>query len=207
MITMLLPSKNRPDKAKEALSCFYENRTCSEILLVLNEGEDYGLDVPTIHVNASSMCEAVNLAAKEVKTPLIGFIGDDHYIRTKGFDLIFSQELVPGNGVNIVYGNDLLQGERLATHCVMRKKVIDKLGYMAIPGLKHLYMDNFWMELGAKYVPEVIVEHMHYTNGKSERDDDYLRVNSQEIVEHDRRVFEDWKQSQKHEDLKKIGKY
>lgn len=201
MITMLLPSKGRPDKAKQAIDRFNECRTTAKILLVLNDGEDYNLDVPTIHVPASSMCDAVNIAAKTVDTEFIGFIGDDHHVRTPGFDEIFEHELEDSR---IVYGNDLLMGEKLATHCVMKTEVVKRLGYMAIPGLIHLFMDNFWMELGAKYVPEVIIEHMHYSVGKSSEDERYKAVNSTDVFGHDKRIFENWKQNQKTKDLEKL---
>jgi len=202
MITMLLPSKGRPDKAKQAIDCFNTCKTNAQILLVLNEGEKYSLDVPTIHVPANNMCEAVNMAAKQVNTEFIGFIGDDHNVRTKGFDEIFEKELEQSN---IVYGDDLLQRHRLATHCVMKTEIVKRLGYMAIPGLKHLFMDNFWMELGAKFVPEVVIEHMHYLNGKSEHDDRYKEVNSDVIFSHDKKVFEQWKLAQKQLDMEKIN--
>jgi len=201
MITLLLPSKGRPDKASEAIECFNKCRTTAQILLVLNDGEDYNLDVPTIHVPAQSMCEAVNIAARSVETDFIGFIGDDHHIRTPGFDEIFERELEDSR---IVYGNDLLMKEKLATHCAMKTEVVKRLGYMAIPGLTHLFMDNFWMELGAKYVPEVIVEHMHYSVGKSKNDDRYKAVNSNTIFNHDKRIFDDWKKTQKRTDLDKL---
>lgn len=202
MITLLLPSKGRPEKAKVAIDHFNNCKTTAKILLVLNEGEDYGLDVDTIHVPATSMCEAVNLASQTITTPYIGFIGDDHLIRTWSFDSIFEHKLE--EGARIVYGKDLLMGEKLATHAVMKTELVKKLGYMAIPGLKHLFMDNFWMELGASYVPDVIIEHMHPEAGKSVRDERYLAVNSMDIYEHDKQVFENWKQTQKYADLEKI---
>jgi len=203
MITLLLPSKGRPEKAKEAIDCFNRCKTdYSQLILVLNEGDEYNLDVPTIHVPANNMCEAVNLASKYVETENIGFIGDDHHIRTKGFDKILEEKLEENL---IVYADDLLQREKLATQCVMRTNVVRTLGYMAIPGLKHLYMDNFWMELGAQFVPEVVIEHMHYLNGKSQHDERYKEVNSDAIHSNDKNVFENWKRTQKINDLRKLN--
>lgn len=197
-----MPSKGRPDKAQEAIKCFRENTSgVSQLILVLNKGEDYGLSVPTIHVPASSMCEAVNLAAQQIDTKYIGFIGDDHHIRTNNFDRILLEKLQINQ---IVYGDDLLQREKLATQFFLRTGIVKTLGYMALPGLKHMFMDNFMMELGAVYVPEVVIEHMHYSVGKSTEDEGYKGVNNTEVHGLDNQVFNQWKTTQKATDLERI---
>lgn len=202
MLTILLPSKGRPDKAKEAVDCFRANQSgLSQVVLVLNKGEDYALSVPTIHVDAHSLGEALNLASREIDTRYIGFMGDDHLIRTKEFDRILIEKL---QDHPIVYGDDLLQREKLSSQFFLENRIVKTLGYMAIPGLKHMYFDNFMMELGAFYVPEVVIEHMHYSVGKSSEDDGYRRVNNSEVHGADQAVFNQWKTTQKEKDLERI---
>lgn len=112
----------------------------------------------------------------------IGFMGDDHRVRTPGWDARLARELkVHGSG--FVYGNDLLQGRNLPTAVVMSSDIISTLGYMVPAGLVHLYVDNAWKALGERaqcitYLDDVVVEHMHPAAGKAEMDAEYERVNS-----------------------------
>lgn len=112
----------------------------------------------------------------------IGFMGDDHLPRTPGWDLHYLATLAT-LGTGIVYGNDLLQGQNLPTQVAITSDIIRRIGYMAPPDLKHLYMDNYWKDLGEgagciRYLPDVIVEHLHPVAGKAAWDDNYARVNA-----------------------------
>ena len=107
----------------------------------------------------------------------IAFFGDDHVIQTK-WETTILQYFNENNNIGIVYGNDLLQGERLPTAVCMSSNIIKKLGYMVPPVLLHMYADNFWKDLGTatnciKYFNDIIWEHMHPDNGKAVRDSQY----------------------------------
>ena len=111
----------------------------------------------------------------------VGFLGDDHRPRTPGWDtrLLAALDGRPG----VAYGDDLHQGGRLPTAVVISSAIIRTLGYMVPPGQDHLYLDDFWRQLGLdlgrlEYVPDVIVEHCHPNAGKAPWDDGYERVNS-----------------------------
>jgi len=136
----------------------------------------------------------------------IGFMGDDHRPRTFGWDERIVEEL---NYSHVVYGNDLLQGESLPTAVFMRSEIVQKLGYMAPPELIHLYLDNFWLELGRatsmRYLGDVTIEHLHPYAGKAEWDASYLEVNDQALYEHDRLAFENYMATRFQEDLEKLN--
>lgn len=128
---------------------------------------------------------------------IIGFMGDDHRPRTIGWDQKVRAALNE-LGTGIVYGNDLFQGRNLPTAVFMTVDIIEALGYMAPPCLKHFYLDNFWLDLGNKlqmirYLDDVIIEHMHPEAGKGEFDAGYARVN--ENRERDRVAYEEYKAS------------
>ncbi len=66
---------------------------------------------------------------------------------------------------------------------------------MSPPEFKHLYIDNYWMELGKAmnnlhYLDNVIIEHMHYINKKAPKDDLYSVLNSSDMYSHDREEFQ-----------------
>lgn len=125
----------------------------------------------------------------------ICFMGDDHLPLTNGWDTKLCKAI--GDKPGIAYGNDLLQGENLPTAVVMSSKIIRATGYMSPPALKHLFLDNYWLAMGvalenANYLPEVILEHLHYTNGKAEHDERYAAVNNSEMHNGDEHTFQEY---------------
>lgn len=149
---------------------------------------------------ARNMVQALNGAARmlvgeHTKKPpyAIGFMGDDHCPRSVGFDAAYLDALRE-MGSGLVYGNDLLQGERIPTQVAMTADIVRALGWMAPPVLHHLYVDNFWRDLGQhadclRYLPDVIVEHRHPVAGKANWDAGYARVNDARVYERDGRAY------------------
>jgi hypothetical protein len=116
-------------------------------------------------------------------------MGDDHRPRTVGWDAAYLNALHE-LGTGIVYGDDRLQGEALPTQCAMTADIVRALGYMAPAGLRHLAVDNFWLDLGRgagclRYLPDVVVEHMHPLAGKAEWTPGHRRVNAPAMYERD----------------------
>jgi hypothetical protein len=125
----------------------------------------------------------------------ICFMGDDHLPITAGWDTKLAEAI--GSEAGMSYGNDLLQGENLPTAVVMSSKIVRALGFMSPPALKHLFLDNFWLAMGralgnANYCPDVIIEHLHYINGKAEHDERYAAVNNAEMHNADEAIFAEY---------------
>ncbi|MEU5431573.1 hypothetical protein AB0H73_39060 [Streptomyces olivoreticuli] len=123
-------------------------------------------------------------------------MGDDHRPRTRGWDEHFRTGLHDGPG--IVYGNDLLQGEAMATAVAMTSDIVRTLGYMVPPAFIHLCIDLVWMDWGRgmdriTYLDDVILEHMHPANGKAELDAGHIECNSAETVTADSVTYYDYR--------------
>lgn len=119
----------------------------------------------------------------------VGFMGDDHCPRTPKWDARMNAVL-EAMGTGIAYGNDLMQRETLPTAVFMTADIVQTLGYMAPPMLKHLYVDNAWRDWGQgikryQYLDDVIIEHMHPQADKAEWDEGHIRVNGPEMWDHD----------------------
>lgn len=208
-LVVIVPSRGRPEAAAELVDAF--ERTCTahtSLLFALdNDDEDAQRyhDVinsrdPSPKVQAivgvspsRTMVEALNLGVEfafHYFYPFaLGFMGDDHRPRSRGWDSAYVAELYR-LGTGLVYGNDELQSERLPTQVAMTADIPANLGFMAPPELHHLYVDNFWRDLGRRaacisYMPEVTVEHMHPVAGKSEWTPGHLRANSAATNQHD----------------------
>jgi len=199
MLTVLMPSRGRERQAAEAYAAFLDTKVLAdtEMLIVLTEGESGYSDLPTITVaEGGGMGPPLNAALAYVSPDIYGFIGDDHRFRTNGWD----REVTVVNesmGGGIVYGNDLLRGEELPSQVFIDQRIIGALGWMALPGAKHMFLDDTWRELGRAlgrytYLPDVHIEHMHPTAGKSQWDDNYRRVNDPTVYAHDGALYHRW---------------
>jgi hypothetical protein len=68
---------------------------------------------------------------------------------------------------------------------------------MVPPEMIHLYLDNFWMQLGQDlnamtYLDDVILEHMHPIAGKAQWDEGYRAVNAEEVYSADKQALDDY---------------
>ena len=119
----------------------------------------------------------------------IASFGDDHLARTPGWDRLLLEALAtPG----IAYGDDKHQGERLPTAPVISSEIVEALGWMCEPSLRHFCVDTVLKDLGTatgclRYVPEVVIEHMHPHGGKAQTDQTYL-----DAGEHGEGWVRDW---------------
>jgi len=213
-LKVIVPSRGRPHAALELADAFALTCTADTSLIFAVDTDDpakagytevakAGL-ASVITGDHTSMVDALNQRAtgyaglEDDLTPFaIAFMGDDHRPRTVGWDAAYLKALAD-LGTGIVYGDDLLQGERLPTQCAMTADIVRALGYMAPPTLTHLAVDDAWLALGhaadcIRYLPDVVVEHLHPVAGKAGWDAGYRRVNSQAMYRRDLLEFERWK--------------
>lgn len=121
-----------------------------------------------------------------------GFMGDDHVPRSPRWDAeLYAAAVIP-NG--IAYGDDLLQRSNLPTAVLMDAEIVRKLGWLVPPGIKHMYIDNWWRDLGnalgtLRYVDHVVIEHMHPVAGKAEKDEGYRRTNTDRMYTEDEAAY------------------
>jgi len=204
-LVILVPSRNRPDSIAELIKSLDETETESDLIVVIDSDEpqieaylELGCDVLMVEKNGKGMAKPLNFAANHYRDKYrhFAFLGDDHRPRTKNWDTIFINAL-DELGIGLVYGNDLLQGENLATAVAMSGEIVKELGGMVPQDMIHLYLDNFWMTLGKdlnalRYIPEVVLEHLHPVAGKAEWDDQYREVNAPEVYSADAKAFHDY---------------
>lgn len=213
-MTVFCPTRGRPDAAWQLLKTFNHTKERDDTTLVFVIDEDD----PELHnylaprnghelliaqpKHEGGMVNALNAAVAQafVRRPderEIGFVGDDHRFRTKGWDETFHTSLSDRPG--FVYGNDLFwpNGE-IPTQIFISGPILKRLGWMGLPGCHHLFIDNAWKELGEltgtlRYYRDVVIEHMHPAGGKAVWDEGHLRVNTPEMYGHDGAVFEQWR--------------
>ena len=129
----------------------------------------------------------------------VGFMGDDHRPRTRGWDTAYLEAL-RSLGTGFVYGNDLFQREAIATQVAMTSDIPKALGYMCPPSFDHLCVDVVWNDWGNAiqkivYLDEVVVEHVHYLAGKSAFDKTYAVANNPQMAAHDSAAYRNYHDS------------
>ena len=212
-VLLIVPTRGRPDKSIEFYEEFKKNSTITDLVFGLDDDDvEYPrIDGVLYEVNPRAMMNGtLNLIAKKYadQYEYIAFMGDDHRPRTLGWDA----ELV--NSIKdikhgIAYGNDLLQGRNLPTAVLLKSSIVKTLGFMAPPAMKHLYLDNFWKDMGNElgslvYRDDVVIEHMHPVAGKADNDSGYVEVNSSAIFDHDAKAFANYWTTDKASDLEKL---
>lgn len=153
-----------------------------------------------VHGTWRPLVPKLNAAATELllwSPYAIGFAGDDHRPRTKGWVRQYLNALREP-GVGIVHGDDGYQGSNLPTEWAMRADVIRALGRMIPAPVEHLYCDNSIRDLGnitnlLRHLPDVRIEHMHPAAGKADPDEQYERVNGRSQYRTDRRAYREWR--------------
>lgn len=155
--------------------------------------------IPALNMRAMQYCDAYSS---------IMHFGDDQWIRTKDWDKMMLDKMDAIGGQGVLYPDDLLQREHLATAACISSEIIKALGYFGLPCVKHMYAEGAWMMVGRAigklvYMPNIIIEHMHYQNGKAVMDAQYQRANA--MYTEDCHAATTWRQcGQAEQDLARV---
>ena len=201
---VIVPTRGRPAAAAELIQAFDTTCTADTFLTFVVDDTDPNrhdyLDVVMSAPNVDlviapsrTMVEALNFVAAGVNEYAVGFMGDDHRPRTLGWDRAYLDALLDLK-VGMVYGDDLFQHEQIPTQIAMTTDIVKALGWMSPPDLVHMYVDNWWLELGRRagcirYLPDVVVEHVHPAAGKVAWDEGHVRVNQPGMYHRDQATF------------------
>lgn len=219
-ILIILASKGRPEKIEGLYKSWRETTEgYSEVLTCLDD-DDPELSRYKHHKDISydvcfgkTMCGTLNRVFYKYPNYKYYFIvSDDHRIRTKYWESRFMEKIEKNGGKGVCYGNDLMFGEKLATSVFVSGNIFRALGFLALPGLYHMWIDKYHMEVGKDlgglfYFPEIFIEHMHFSVNKSSADKSYMKVNNKVVYEHDAKVFKKWERDQKTQDTLKIQNF
>ncbi|MCA1840173.1 MAG: glycosyltransferase family 2 protein [Actinobacteria bacterium] len=222
---VVVPSRGRPDNIAELIEAFDTTCVSTTKLWVCVDDDDPELEEYSrvIHdaysgftylfvEEPSRIGPILNRVVPKAteQDDVVAFMGDDHRPRTVAWDQLYINNLRE-MGTGVVYGNDLYQGANIPTQVAMTSNIVKATGYFVPPGAKHLYLDNAWADIGRatklRYLPDVIVEHMHPCAGKGKWDDGYAANNSTETYSEDEAVYNDWKQNVLPDWIEKIRGY
>jgi hypothetical protein len=217
-VTVLAPSRGRPERARQMYATFRATaeKPDTRLVLVIDRDDpafrDY-LDLPLPRERrrfgwapdelwilaldtdqSGDLVKATNAVAPSFtkRVDIIGHVGDDHRFRSVGWDVRVMGAL---DSPGIAYGDDLLQRERLPTAPFISSAIVEALGWYALPACRHMFIDDAWKRLGDElgilhYLPDVVIEHEHPGAGKVASDAGYERVDA--FTDADRGAYERW---------------
>jgi len=170
-----LGSAQEPDKVELVLYVEpYDDQTLSKCE---NLRVQYGNKIKTIVGSEEVIYSDLhNLCCSESSADIFMCAADDLVFRTYKWDKVVKNIFSKSEDkIMYVYPNDGHWGEELGTHGFFHKRWFDTLGYILPPIFTVDYSDNYLMDVSrslnrAIYMENVLVEHMHWTFGKSEFD-------------------------------------
>lgn len=121
--------------------------------------------------------------------PFYGLLGDDVIPKTYQWD----RKLIETAGNDgLAYGDDGINPSHAAHPCV-GGDLVRGLGWLALPGLDRIYIDNALHEVAkragkAYFMPNVKTEHLHFSTGKSPFDKTYEKSHNAR----DKEIYEAW---------------
>lgn len=198
MITLLHPSRGRPEKSAKNAREWLNKAGCEVQLIVsVDQDDDYveystqhNLDVyrrnwagdnKLIISKNSSVVEATNRAAKEANGDILVYLSDD-FRCFDNWGLAVQKEFEGMSEPLLLKVDDCLQGFHVPvlTIPIMNRKLYERLGYFWHPEYKSMFVDEhlYWVarKLGAlKMCPHLKFPHEHPANGKAPDDETYRR--------------------------------
>lgn len=220
-LLIITPSRGRPDRLWEMLDAVFATAEASTHVAVALDEDDaasyvllkaaYGADRRVLWRQGARRTLAgwTNALAAMCGGGYRAFasLGDDHVPRTQGWDRLLLDAIDRMGGTGIAFGDDGIMHERLPTAPVISANIVHALGWMCEPSLRHMFVDNVWGDLGREagrlaYVPEVVIEHVHWSAGKVAPDQVYAETEAQK--EPDRALYEKWKAERMAADAAKV---
>lgn len=188
-ISILHPSRSRPEKSKQTIKKWIANADRPELLetiVSIDSSDPKRLDYDLIYLgnwviinNNKSAVDAINRAA-EVCTGDIMIVVSDDTDCFDGWDTAL-REVCKGKSDFILKCKDGIQ-DWIITMPVMDRVYYNRFGYVYYPEFKHMFCDTFLTCVadltGRKIECDLLFPHRHYSVGQSQKDDVSIKADS-----------------------------
>ena len=214
-LLLICPTRGRLERCRKMVESFVATKPTRSHLLLATD-----LDDPVfysqleggrvLHVSTPRMrlAGSLNYHAQIISASAYAMLNDDVVFRTPDWEA--KVEAAFQRGAVVVYGDDGLNGEKLCCFPFVDARAVKAVGHFAPPGLVHLCIDNYWLDVGTalgriKYLPDVVIEHEHPIAKKAEWDDGYAEANLSPQAQRDLLVYRHYRQHSLPGDVQKIA--
>ena len=215
-ISILTPTRNRPNNCDRFIKSLYETTqyTGTLELLFYVDSDDPAKDiykeieerwqnnfwrVEFVIGEPMSVSKSWNIIAEKSLGDIMIMGNDDLVYKTVRWDSkLMARLLELDNPYYLSWFNDGINGNRHCAFPIITREWYDTLGYFS-PGIFNFGYNDTWVYDIAKrvgklnYMDEILVEHLHFSVGKSNMDDTYARNRTQEkgnLYRKDREIYE-----------------
>ncbi len=194
MISILCPTRKRPQnitRLVDNIVATVSNVQNIEFLVYIDDDDEESipalqyaaekLNVNAVQGNKLIGSQMYNELGKLAQGDIIMFAADDIIFKTPNWDVIVQKEFDDiEDKILFVYGEDGFQKGRIGTHGFVHRHWVDILGYVLPPKLASSYTDEWVTDVAVKagrrrYIPELLVEHLHPATGKAPNDETYVK--------------------------------
>lgn len=218
-LIVIIPTRTRPRSVAEVAAAWADTGAWSdgaELLFVVDrddpEHDEYhaavqaaarhyqesvsALVAPSWRPMVPKLNDAALRLAEGNWAPALGFAGDDHRPRTRGW-VRAHLDALREIGSGWASCPDGYRTDRLPTQWAVTSDIVRALGRMVPAPVEHLYCDDSTRDLAEAagayaYLDEHLVEHLHPVAGHA-GDEQHARVNSARQYKVDKRAYRAWK--------------
>ena len=154
------------------------------------------------------LCAWTNEVAvrRAAEYPYLASLGDDHVPLTPGWDKALIRGIERMGGTGLTYPFDGRR-EDIPEAVVMSSDIVQALGWMMLPDLKHFWPDNVWADLGRaagciRHLRAVAVDHLHPGAKKANGDKTYAESSAK--IPEDRDAYFAWRAERMAADIKTV---
>lgn len=215
MISVLCPSRSRPDFAERMINSVLKNPGCEvEVIMYLNE-DDPMLDQYKDKITSArlmigpdqSPVYSWNLMAQQAKHEILMLIGDDSLIETENWGNIICEEFdkVPDK-ILMVSPKAGTLGRTKCPHFFLHKNWVNALGYFLPPHFHHHYVDHWVRDIAIELRRYVHLENFIMPIVKNVNDEVINRYTRSWLKERDTFLWEKTERY-KQADIQELRKY
>jgi hypothetical protein len=228
MISLLVPTRNRPEAMERLCQSAYSTaKEKDDIEIVfyvdkddkeskakaeeLKSKDEYNIKFLTgKRIVLSNMW---NECYKIATGPIYQHAGDDIVHRTRYWDNYIRKEFEKyPDKILFVYGRDgIVDSDELGTHGFIHKNWIETVGYFVPPYFSADYNDTWLTDLAKRinrlvYLPDLYIEHLHFSVGKAELDETYKDQRARRKRDKVRALYRE-KEKEREQDALKLQKF
>lgn len=198
-ISLLIPTRGRPSLVYRLFDSILETASdpdSLEIVLYIDDDDTNSHGITHDALSIVKLVQPSNTMGNMLKAcysassgQYVLLLNDDVIFRTPNWDTLVQEPFtrVPDD-IALVYGNDGIMGENLATFPIISRVVCELMNGICPQEYKRDFIDTHILDtfkrlslLGYErvvYLPDIIFDHIHYFSGKAELDSTYLRNRS-----------------------------
>jgi hypothetical protein len=194
LISLLCPTRGRPDQFKRMVESARDTADGAFNIVAYVDKDDPTKEEYPEWVQVGyplPLGPAYQYLWEQTKSEIVMMCADDLIFRTKGWDTKV-KELMPEDLIGVVSYDDLGRPRKENGHPFIGKKLIQLVGYLCYPKLKHSCVDNWVVDIATGidrfFYSDLVIEHMHPKYGKGEVDETYF-ANTKTIKKEDGNIY------------------